>query len=609
MDRSGAVACACLPAPGLHDWMRLGLGVVISGQVMVLSLAINLSVLDVAASSRLQVAVVVLTLLGVALLGPELAVSVRRAWERGRATLEAMFALALAGGLGASVLGLLFGGPVFFEVVTVVLCVHAIGLRVKERFWSAALDRVDAEELYPSKALRLVAGELDSVDVGELVPGDLIVVHEGSRAAAGGQVVAGHGWIRTDGVDGHRLPIAIEVGARVPAGAMVGGGGIRLRVDQGGTTALHAQRAVLLQAFSTEIDDGMAGKLAGVFAPAVASIALVAGVGWSLASGIQQGFSVATAVLLVACPCGFGLATPVAVWAAAGQLARHGVRVRRPAALEALGSVGTVVLDKTGTLTELTLRKHDPQTTRASTWMGALQQWFDHPVAAVFWSHVDPTVRLEGARRLPSGGVAARIHEQGAWHEVAVRPCTDRRDLDVWIDGRHGGRLGITERIGPRVPAMIEALRALGTTPYLLTGDTVDPRLGIPFEGGASPEAKAARVVALREVSQVAFVGDRPNDLPAMASADVAIAAPDASAIVRETADLSLDTLSALPEAIRGARALRVRLRRLLGLSLVGNVIGVSAAAAGALHPVVAAGIMGGTSLMVTLLAVPQGAR
>lgn len=605
MDRPRALACACLPEPGVADWLRVGVGIVISGQLMLLSLAINLSTIPPAIRGRIELAVLGLTVLGVTLLGPELAFGLQNAWRRREASLEAMFGLAFMGGLGASAIGLATGGPVFFEVITVVLCVHAVGQRLKARFWATAMDRVEATGLFPRVATRLDGDALRRVEVDFLRTGDRIAVYDGERAPASGQVVEGSAWLQTDGVDGARMPRWVGHGDHVPGGAAVRGGSLRMRIDQLCTDELGRTREALVNAYATDPPHGLATELARLFVPIVVATAAIAGLAWTVWSGPLDGFLVATAVLLVACPCGFGLATPVATWAAASQLATQGVHVRRPAALEALAGIQLVVLDKTGTLTELVPRS--PTTDGVVTrWIGAVQQWFDHPIARLLWQGGgdSPTVRRPVV--LPGGGIAAEVFDQGAWRNLQLVPVEKQRDLGVWVDGELTEVVGVDEQLMSGVSDVVQALADLGVRARILTGDRVDPRLGVPFEGGASPSGKARRVRELRQEGPVAFVGDRPNDLAAMAEADVAIAVPGASPLIVESADLSVDALARLPDAVMGARSLRRRLRRLLLLSLSGNAVGISAAVLGVLHPVAAALIMASSSLTVTLLAVPR---
>ncbi|MCB9673348.1 MAG: HAD-IC family P-type ATPase [Alphaproteobacteria bacterium] len=605
MDRRRALACACLPEPDLADWLRLGLGIVISGQLMLLSLALNLSTIQPAIRGRIELAVLGLTVLGVVLLGPELVLGLQQAWRRREASLEAMFGLAFLGGLGASALGLVTGGPVFFEVITVVLCVHALGQRLKARFWATAMDRVEASGLLPREANRLDGDALRRIQVDALRTGDRVVVYDGERAPASGRVVEGSAWLQTDDVDGARVPRWIGPGDDVPGGAAVRGGTLRMQVDDLGTDELGHTREALVRAYASDPASGLATQLARLFVPVVVSAAAVAGLAWSAWSGPRDGFMVATAVLLVACPCGFGLATPVATWAAASRLASYGVHVRRPAALEALAGVQLVVLDKTGTLTELVprLRTTEGAVTR---WVGAVQQWFDHPIARLLWRGGADSPTVRNPAPLPAGGVAAEVFDQGAWRTLQIVPIEMRRDLGVWVDGELTEVVGVDEQLTSGVSDVVRALAELGVQARILTGDRVDPRLGVPFEGGASPSEKARRVRELRQAGLVAFVGDRPNDLAAMAEADVAIAVPGASPLIVENADLRVDALARLPGAVRSARSLRARLRRLLLLSLGGNAAGISAAVFGLLHPVAAALIMALSSLAVTLLAVPR---
>ncbi len=607
MDRAGAVACACEPAPEFRDWLRLGLGVVISGQLMLLSLAVNLSEMSGSERSRVLAATLGLTLLGVVLLGPELLASLRRSWASRELSLDAMFALAMFGGLGASIAGWVTGGPVFFEVVTVVLCVHAVGQRFKSRFWAGAFERVEQAGLFPRTAHRVEGALLRAVPIAELEAGELVMVYGGERVPASGRVVGGEAWVDGDAVDGERIPRWVEAGAEVTGGAAVRGGSLRVLVERAGPDELIARRQALLAAYAAPPAPGLAHWLARAFVPVVLLVAVGAGAVWTALAGVDVGFVVATSVLLVACPCGFGLATPVAAWAASSALAAQGVHVQRPAALEGLARVQTVAFDKTGTLTELDVTGACPEPLRS--WVGALEQWFDHPLARILRRDARGGVAVRGARTLPGGGVMAEVQADGRWRELALRPVAGARDLELFVDGAPSGTVGVHERMVEGFSSVVAALAELGVEACVLTGDSVDPSVGLRCDTRCTPTEKSLRIQDFQRAGGVAFVGDRPNDLPAMAQAQVSFAVPDASALVAEAADVRIDGLDGVVMAVRGARALQTRLRRMLGLSLAGNVIGISVAAMGLLQPVVAALIMALSSLIVTLLAVPAERR
>lgn len=615
MDGVGALNCACEAPPSVRDWLRIGLGLVISGQLMVLSLALNLSEVDPASHARIALALLALTAMGAALLGPELARATRRALARGDVSLEAMFALSLLGGLGASLWGLWRGGDVFFEVVTVVLAVHALGARLKGRFWASAIDRIERHWL-PVRATRLGPDGEEQVALPDLSAGDRVRVRAGDRVPADGHVVVGSGWIDSSSLDGQLTPRPVGAGDPILGGALVVRGQVEIALEAAPGDGAHSRALLeLLEAAGRELPNTMAARrVARVFAPVVATVALVAGVAWTLAVDLETGFRVGTAVLLVACPCGLGVATPVALWAAAAELGRRGVQVHRLGALEALARVRTVVLDKTGTLTTIgpeAAWRAEPgvdaaHLEAARRLVGAIEARIDHPVArALRRDGVDGIEVLEV--RDVRGGVEVRAREGGRERTVRLAARSDARGVLVAIDGARVASVDLTERLADGAEALVQGLRERGLDVRILTGDAAPAPLEVPQELGLAPSQKAERVRGLRAGGEVLFVGDAANDLVAMAEADASATLGHAREGVAARVDLRVRHLPDLLTAIDRARATRRRLGRLLAGSLAANVMGVGVAAAGLLHPVLAAWIMSGTSLGVTLAAAPGG--
>lgn len=623
MDRPGAVAapaellpdCGCAVEGSAGDWLRVGLGLVISGQLMLLSLALNLSTVEGDARIRISAALLGLTALGTGLLAPDLWRATRRAWARGDASLEGMFVLALTGGLGASLWGLWTGGDVFFEVVTVVLSVHALGARLKERFWSAAVARIGAGAWLPDHAAVVRDGALVDTPLRELRAGDRVAAFHGDRLPADGVVVEGAGWLDTSGLDGARLSVPVAVGDRVAGGSLVDRGHLRVDLLRAPDDGDHARAvAALLAATARELPStGLVRRLARIFLPVVATIAVVSGLAWTWAEGPAAGFRVATAVLLVACPCGLGVATPVALWAAASSLTGAGVQVRRLGALEDLADLRTVALDKTGTLTAVQPDAHwtcvDPafDLQRLRQWVGAVESWSSHPVAAALRVPAGRAIAVHDLADLPGGGVAARIVDGDRTAAVEILPISGRRGVEVRVDGRRAATVALTERLVDDAEALVDGLTDRGLRAEVLTGDRVGLPLQLPCRTAVAPADKATHIEELRLDGPVAFVGDAANDLAAMASADVSVAVRGASAGVAEQVDLTVQQASGLLAAVDVARATRRRLRLMLGGSFLGNLVGMGIAAAGLLHPVAAALIMAGTSLGVTLAATATG--
>jgi len=349
----------------------------------------------------------------------------------------------------------------------------------------------------------------------------------------------------------------------------------------------------------------LADRVSAVFVPVVIAISLATLAGWLVATGDTTGaFSAAVAVLIIACPCALGLATPTALMVGTGRGAQLGILIRGPEILERTREVTTVVLDKTGTVTEGRIRIVEnglpPEALRLA---GAVEDASEHPVgravadaARTRFGSLPP---VESFRSVAGRGVSGVVEG----HRVEI----DRGA--VVIDGALTGRFSVADAVKPTSADAVSELRALGLTPLLLTGDSESAAAAVAEEvgiervvAGVMPDEKADEVRRLQADGEVvAMVGDGINDAPALAQADLGLALGTATDVAAEASDLTLvsSDLRAAADAIRLSRRVLATIKGNLFWAFAYNVAAIPLAVAGLLNPVVAAGAMAFSSVFV----------
>lgn len=625
--------------------IRLGIALIVVAQSMIFGLALNLHD-DVPADVRWGTQTIILgaTLVVVALLGPPL---FRAAWlelRRGRVTVEALFLLTMFGALGASLQAHVTGrGKIYFEVVSILLVVYTLGKLIGARSRAAALAgaRAWAGQL---DTCRLVdeRGRTRSVLVREVLPGDVVEVNPGETFAVDGVVRSGTGFVSEAAVSGEPFAVVRRPGDRVLAGAASHDAAFRVEATAPGT---DRQVDRLLAAVEGASDrpvslQARADALGRWFLPLVVCAALGTFAYWTLltAAGWEPALFHAMSVLLVACPCVIGLATPVVVWSALGRLAERGVIVRAADAVERLAEVDRVMLDKTGTLTDDSLSLLDIVTAagiereRLIGWLSVIEEKCNHPVARAFAKLPRPAgedVQVRELRVVPGCGVEAEI-EAAARHLVQIgtpqwvasvvsqaapvlaselRASGHR--VDVALDGHLVAAAVLSERVRDSVPDALTGFRNLGLGVEVLTGDTAEraAALGLPVRAGLLPADKQRIVETAGE--KPLFVGDGINDAAALAAAHAGIALASGTDLAVGAADVTLyhADLRAVPWAVELSREAVRAARRNTALALSYNLVGMALAACGVLHPVAAALLMLASSLSLVFSSVRVGTR
>lgn len=564
----------------------------------------------------------------------------RAAWAglRARAgNMDQLVAIGTTAAYALSVWHVIAGGPLYFEAAAVVVALVHLGKWLEARAKHGAAEAIEAlRRLRPEWAARIAAdGSEERVPAAALRPGDRVRIRPGESFPADGTVEEGETEADEALITGESRPVAKSPGDPVTAGAVNGAGLVTIRVTAAGEGTVLARIMRLVQSAqaSKAPVQALVDRVAAVFVPVVLLIALATLTGW-LAAGADHATAIvnAVSVLVIACPCALGLATPAALVAGTGAAAQRGVLIRDAAALERARGLDTVVFDKTGTLTEGRLSvvavAGDPDTLRLAA---ALQQGSEHPLArGVLRAAEAEGISLpavQGFRAAAGRGVAGTVEgralalgnrrmmaEAGADPAVfaAFAAAGDAKGATtVYLaeGARVIGALALADTLRPGAAEAIAETRALGLEPVLLTGDAEAPAravaaaLGIArVEAEASPEDKADRVAALRrEGRTVAMVGDGVNDAPALAAADLGIAIGGGTDAALKTAGIALmrDDPRLVPEAIRIARATLRKIRENLAFAFVYNIAAIPLAALGVLTPVIAGAAMALSSVSV----------
>jgi len=568
----------------------------------------------------------------------------RAAWRALKAragNMDLLVALGTSAAYGLSIHSWLAGqgGALYFEASAVVIALVRFGKWLEARAKRQAAEAIRAlQGLRPTEAVVRVGAREVRVPIERVGLGDLVVVRPGEAVAVDGEIVEGSSHLDEALLTGEPLPVAKGVGERVIGGSVNGEALLLVRATAVGAQGLLArivERVAAAQASKAPVQQTV-DRVAEVFVPVVALLALVTGLGWWLAgAGGEHALITAVSVLVIACPCALGLATPIALIAGMGAAARRGILIRDAAALEAAHRVTLVAFDKTGTLTEgrptLAQAVPAPGVTRDELLRlsAALQVASTHPLALAVIDAARGLVvsRASDAAALPGRGVRAQVEgrelllgstrlaeEQGAdLSPFGADP--DGPQSVSWLLERTAsgtrvlGRLAFADRLKPEARAAVDALHALGLRTAVLSGDApasvaaVARALGITeFDAGLLPTDKADRIAAWRtQGAVVAMVGDGINDAPALAAADAGLAMATGSDVALQTGGIALlrGDPRLVAEAIELARRTEAKIRQGLFWAMGYNVLGIPLAMAGLLSPAFSGAAMALSSVSV----------
>ncbi|MDQ6800718.1 MAG: cadmium-translocating P-type ATPase [Acidobacteriota bacterium] len=494
-----------------------------------------------------------------------------------------------------SVVSTFIGGPLYFEpaavITTLVLLGQVIELRAREQTSSAIKSLL---QLTPKTArIILIDGETD-IAIDQLRPGFQVRVRPGERIAADGVLIEGTGTVDESMITGEPMPVEKSVGSKVTAGTVNTSGAFIIEAQRVGSETLLAQivRMVADAQRTRAPIQRLADVVASWFVPAVIAVAILTFIVWFLIGPeprLAHAIVNAVAVLIIACPCALGLATPMSVMVATGKGARSGILIRNAEALQTLSRIDTLVVDKTGTLTEGKPRVVATDVDdEALAMAAAVERASEHPLAAAVIAAAEqrgltiPTA--SDVKIVPGEGVGGIVDG----HNVAVGRN------GVTIDGRRAGQITFADPIKSTTPEALRALRAKGITVKMVTGDSrtnaqpVAQQLGIEqVEAEVLPARKEEIVRELQKKGhRVAMAGDGINDAPALARADVGIAMGTGTDVAIESAAITLvkGDLRGIVRAHNLSQAMMRNIKQNLFFAFIYNILGVPIAA-GVLYP------------------------
>ncbi len=562
------------------------------------------------------------------------------------ATMDTLVAAGTLAAYGYSVyITLTGGGEAYFDSVAMIVTFIMLG-RYLEKMGGAQA-RKDIRhllQLQPDNAWLQAGDEWQPVEAGRLLPGDVILIKPGERVPADAQIMQGEAALDEALLTGEATPVNKGPGAEIFAGAVVSDEALVAEVTRPVEDGRLAQitRMVEHTLDAKPPIQRLADKASAYFAFGILAVAVATFFGWRLAGvATSQALLAAVAVLVVACPCALGLATPLALAIALGRTSRAGVLVRNPVALETAATVRRIVFDKTGTLTRGRLSVVEAVPAPGASispaelicLAAAVEQYSEHPLAraivqaypAAPGAGIRPVeefkvARGQGASAVLSGDSRARV-QVGSARFVEIGPdCALGQEAEahaargesvVWVaaDGVVAGFIALRDEPDAQAVAVLQELAGDGITAMMLSGDNaattaaVARELGLAeFGGDASPQDKAQQIRTWQEQGlRVAMVGDGVNDAPALAQADLSITVAGGTDVAGETSDVVLTRhdLALAPWFIGLSRRTRRIILQNLGWAFGYNLISVPLAALGLISPIIAAAAMATSSLLV----------
>ncbi len=516
---------------------------------------------------------------------------------------------------------------VYFEAAAVIIAFILLGRTLEEKAkgdTTASLKKLIG--LQPKNAIVVAAdGTQTEIPISRIRVGDLLAVRPGEKIAVDGAVCEGDSYVDESMLSGEPLPVHKEPGTKVFAGTINQKGSFRFRAEKVGAATMLAQIIRMVQEAqgSKAPVQKLADKIAGIFVPAIIGIALLSFVLWLVfdpSGGLTHGILAAVTVLVIACPCALGLATPTAVMVGIGKGAEKGILIRDAVSLETAGKIDTVVMDKTGTLTEgkpvvtdIVWANGDD---RAKAVFFSLEKLSEHPLAdaVVHYFAGVPTLNVERFGSLTGKGIEGTVDgvryfagsrrlldEQGIvvgkeLNIEAQRLSAEAKSIVWFADSEQALAVAaIADRIKDSSVEAVRELQAAGIDVYMLTGDSravaghIAEKAGIRhFEAEILPQDKAAFVKRLQTLGhKVAMAGDGINDSAALAQADLSIAMGGGSDIAMDVAQMTIisSDLRKIPEAIQLSKQTVRTIRQNLFWAFIYNLVGIPVAA-GALYPV-----------------------
>ncbi|ADV43210.1 cation-translocating P-type ATPase [Bacteroides helcogenes] len=516
---------------------------------------------------------------------------------------------------------------VYFEAASVIIAFILLGRLLEEKAKGNTSSAIKNLMGLQPKNVTVIApsGEQKEIFIEQIRPGDIILVRPGERIAVDGIVTEGTSYVDESMLSGEPVAVPKRKDTKVFAGTINQKGSFRFRAEKVGTDTMLAKIIRMVQdAQGSKVPvQQLVDKIAGIFVPVIIGIAVMSCIAWMLLdgeNGFTHGLLALVTVLIIACPCALGLATPTAIMVGIGKGAERGILIKDAESLETAQKIDTVILDKTGTVTEgkpvVSELIWNNGADDAQSIFYSLEKLSEHPLAEAIAGHLKNTqpTKIEDFDSITGKGVKGRV--QGKIYYAGNRKLLEEKgvalsqtlvDEDtrltaeaqtvIWFSDEANALAiaGITDRIKETSIAAVKELLNTGIDVYMLTGDNeatakeISRKAGIPhYKAGVLPQDKAGFVCQLqREGKKVAMAGDGINDSAALAQADLSIAMGSGSDIAMDVAKMTIisSDLTKIPEALKLSRLTVRTIRRNLFWAFIYNLIGVPIAA-GILYPV-----------------------
>lgn len=531
---------------------------------------------------------------------------------------------------------------IYYETGAVIVLLVLLGRYLEAKAKSRMSDSIrKLMDLAPKEASVVMPdGSEHKISVAQVVHDMVIRVRPGERIPVDGVVIDGESFVDESMVTGEPVPVSKKAGDHVTGGTVNDQGSFLFRATHVGSETLLAQIAKMVQRAqgSRAPLQGLADKVSSVFVPVVIGIALLTVLAYALSGrGVEHGILAAVAVLVIACPCALGLATPTALMVGTGRGAELGILVKDGEALERAGGIKTVLLDKTGTITQG--KPHLTDIVVAGTWSdnealtiaAALESQSEHPIARAVVSRAKElaltipqpenfeAVRGKGVVGTITGKQAAigklswiaeRETARADVHQIFVELESMGKTVFVLQSGENYAVFAVSDVVGEHSAEAVQHLKQLGVEPVMVTGDNRKAAEAVAYQVGIDrveaqvlPQDKAEFVRKYQAAGRVGMVGDGINDAPALAQADLGIAMGHGTDVAMETAGVTLlrSDLRGAAQAIRLARSTLATIKWNLFWAFIYNVVMIPLAALGLLSPMLAAGAMAFSSISVIL--------
>lgn len=613
------------------EYWKLGLGAVLAGQSMALSLGLNTAKLgpDSCFYYPLHGGLLGAALLVMVVLGRPLLHGTVQVLKSRQIRMECLFSLSLVGALAASCISTFYThGPIYYEVVIIVCVIHALGKLIRN--YSKDKASQEARRLQEELSFAYVwhGNQRRRVQASDLSLGNEVSVIAGDRISVDGIITSGQGFVEQSALTGEAGPLFKNVGDTLLAGSYSIDASFSLKITNVAPKRLidSILNTVESAKLIPSLLEKKAQRLVEYFVPTVLCVWLFTLIYWSLKIGWVEGLFNSMCVLLVACPCALGLATPIGVYAGLCALAQMGLVSKKGYVLDILAKATTLVFDKTGTLTEedLSIRSWSflcPSPLLEEDLPGLLtvvQQEHPHPIAKAFTKAYTPSTgyRVLSTALIPGKGIHAdiqRLADGKTFNLILgtaslmpkskrVPACSDTdntlRKVYLALEGKAIACIALEESLRADTLDSIRSLKALGLNMAILSGDpspAFQSLEGIPLQYGLSPEGKLAAIKALRAQNEtLLYLGDGLNDVPAMNLCQASLALDHGSPLAQYSADGVLlgGRLHTLVDAIRLARRIYAKVLTNYYLAIIYNTLGLGFASLGLLNPVGAACIM-----------------